>query len=430
MKQLNQVDKKKMATDWEEWYDEHGSELMWVLVTLGIVACFITLLTVMSMIGFMRETNVIKSTQPFKLLFIFALIIGTSSSWCFFVSVDLSITDFGSILEEDLRAIGILGYGINCSIVLIIFGLRIIKAFKNTSHEMSKLFHGWLFLIIFLIVIGFITVIIILFVNKNNTSLQASASAIPIMFATINGIILLFIFIKKLNQIITHFLIEFGTISGDTMIELNMQLSAGLQHDLDPEKEEKRNTVDANANVKTHTGYRLDKNMILLNKIISDMIKYTILIIFAMISTTIVGITIPIIVSNGNIPTVYVRLIATIDMFINEICLLLQFKISRKYYKLLCKICINKCQQRLTKQINNNVKNFQKVSSVELKVLPSGGIGVSSVDMAMEPEAEKNGSKNVDNFNIHNQTQKTIDGDDNNKQPAVTTMQSVEMQLN
>ena len=128
-----------------EWYLGHKSELIWMLIVLGIALGVSTLLWITSLIAFIRESNKIKSNQLFKILAMTALTISLILSFCAFMVVRLSIIDgkYGTVLVEDLIGMGVFSYGLHCSIVLIIFGLRIIKAFKNTSHAMGNIFISW-----------------------------------------------------------------------------------------------------------------------------------------------------------------------------------------------------------------------------------------------------------------------------------------------
>ena len=413
------------------WYEKNGSSIEWMLVSFIILGTLIPLLFIVTVIGFAREKDPIQSNRHFKMLFLLSLVIGIAVPWAFFEVLRLNLdgktdTEFGN----DLTTIAVLGWGAVCSIVLIIFGLRIIRAFKNTKHEMSGLFSTWLFLLIFIIFSCLIVAASAIIAD--NDELGAIGGGIAFMFSTVNGIIMLFIFINKLNKVIADFLVQFGAISGETMIELNLQLSAGLQ--AREEQQGSGRQVDINVGGTSTNGddnnsnntAGLDKNMVLLNNIIADMIKYTILIGVAMTSTSIGAIMIPIVQSLDSVPFAYLNLLVCMDILVNEICLLLQFKMSRKYYKLVCKVCISKCQERQTQQINKSIKSMERVTSVELKILPSGGIGVDSVKMADE-------ENNIDDENINDGKRKgkgDKKGSDHDNTPAVKTMESVEMQLN
>ena len=401
-----------------EWYLARKSELMWMLIFLGIVLGVIILLWIISLIAFCREKNQIKSNQFLKILTMVCLTISILVAITSFVTVQLSIIDgkFGSNTVEDLIGIGILSYGIQCSIVLIIFGLRIIKAFKNTPHAMGKLFKRWLFVLITIITVSFL-VAVTQFVFSRNQEVRFMLGGAATMFATVNGVILLVIFVKKLNKVIGDFLLQFGAVSGETMIELNIQVSAALE----TEDNEVDFKADGNNNDNSDNKKGLDENMVLLNNIIAEMIKYTILIGVAMTSTTIVSLSVPVTISSNSVPIVYIAFFATNDGLINGICLLLQFKVARKFYKCLCKICIKKCQERQTIQINKNIKTLEKVVSVELKVLPSGGIGIETID---------NNDVNDNDINDINDNDVNTSENNNPNQPAITTLKSVEMQLN
>ena len=414
----------------------------WILIPFAILGTLIPLLFIASVIGFVREMDPIQSNKHFKLLFLTSLVIGISVPWSFYSVLELRLqgkSESDTELIADLISVGILGWGAVCSIVLIIFGLRIIRAFKNTKHEMGRVFSTWLFVLIFIIFSCLITAVSALIADKDE--IATIGGSIAFMFSTINGIIMLIVFINKLNKVIADFLIQFGAISGETMIELNLQLSAGLQAreeqqgsgfqvdiDVGSTSNGGRGRGGADSDTSAPAAAGLDKNMVVLNNIIADMIKYTILIGVAMSSTSTAAIFVPIVRSlNQYISFSYLNIVVCIDILINEICLLLQFKMSRKYYKLLCKECIVKCQQRQTRQINNNIKNMERVTSVELKVLPSGGIGVDSVKMA-DQESNVNYDQDEDKGQGKGNAQDSVNDHDNT--PAVKTMQSVEMQLN
>ena len=407
--------KRIMAVDnRENWYAKHGSDMIWMLVFMGIMLGLLSSLWVMSLIGFFREKNRIKSTAILKVLATFAVGLGAIDTWLWFNTLKMNIDGASQRMVDDYVGFGVLCYGIYCLIILIVFGLRIINAFKNTKHAMSKLFHWWLCFLTIIIIICFIVSIIAFF--QNNVLMGTISGATATSFTTINGVILLIIFNKKLNKVIGDFLIQFGSVSGETMIKLNIQVSAELQ------TQTQGNDVGINFDNDTDdktTG--LDKNMVSMNNIIADMIKYTILISVAMGSTSLVPICIGIVRGVDGVPSIYMSFVTIIDIFVNGICLMLQFKMARKYYKILCKVCIKKCQQRQTKQINNSIKGLEKVSSVELKVLPSGGIGIDvneNNNNINEPDEQNNEkAPNINDNTIASQA------------PAVATMTSVSMQL-
>ena len=406
----------------------------WILVPFAILGTLIPLLLIGSVIGLAREKDTIQSNKHFKMLFLASLLVGIPGPWAFFGVLRLRLqgkSEDDTQLITDLVSLGVLTWGAVCSLTLIIFGLRITKAFKNTKHEMGRLFSTWLFVLIFIMFSCLITAVSALIADKGE--IATIGGSVAFMFSTINGIIMLIIFITKLNKVIADFLVQFGAISGETMIKLNLQLSVDLQErdeQLQQSGSEHGAEVDIDVGTGTYTA-GLDKNMVVLNNIIADMIKYTILIGVAMSSTSLAAMFLPIVRSFKSVSFAYLNLLVCIDILINQICLLLQFKMSRKYYKLLCKVCIGKCQQRQTKQINNNIKNMERVTSVELKVLPTGGIGVDSVKMADQENAVMTNDEKSGQGKGKGKEKEQEDGgrSDDDNIPALKTMQSVEMQL-
>ena len=107
-----------------------------------------------------------------------------------------------------------------------------------------------------------------------------------------------------------------------------------------------------------------------LTRLISDMSKYTILVIFAIISTFI-SVILVVFVSNSigyegrdRIFSIeYAGIIYGFDVVVNCICLTLQFKAFKSNYLCLCNICHRKCENRYTNQTNKH--NSQKLLRLE-----------------------------------------------------------------
>ena len=112
-------------------------------------------------------------------------------------------------------------------------------------------------------------------------------------------------------------------------------------------------------------------NMRYLTRLISDMSKYTILIIFAICSSVIM-ILLPVTVINlintkEIIKQKYGISGLAIDNLINCICLILQFKSFKYYYKLICNKCHIKCEDRYTNETNKHNNNqLERLQSREL----------------------------------------------------------------
>ena len=96
-------------------------------------------------------------------------------------------------------------------------------------------------------------------------------------------------------------------------------------------------------------------------------------------------------------------IIIVIDVLINCICLILQFKVYKKWYKLVCNYCINTCQKRLTKQINSNIS--EQNAQFSMRRLPSGNIGFEVENGANTAVIDNN------NENMTHQENPDIDAD-------------------
>ena len=111
-----------------------------------------------------------------------------------------------------------------------------------------------------------------------------------------------------------------------------------------------------------------------LTRLISDMSKYTILVILAIISTFI-SVVLVASVSNSIgyegrdriFSLEYAGVIYGCDVVVNCICLTLQFKAFKSNYLCLCNICHRKCENRYTNQTNkHNSQKLLRLASGEL----------------------------------------------------------------
>ena len=109
-----------------------------------------------------------------------------------------------------------------------------------------------------------------------------------------------------------------------------------------------------------------------LTRLIADMSKYTILVTFA-ISSTFISVVV-VTISTFNIgyqgrdkiySLEYNGIIYGLDLVVNCICLILQFKAFKSNYLCFCNFCHGKCQDRYTNQTN-------KHNSQQLQRLPTG----------------------------------------------------------
>ena len=118
-------------------------------------------------------------------------------------------------------------------------------------------------------------------------------------------------------------------------------------------------------------------NMRNLNHLISDMSKYTILIITSLISTFVflaISVCIYFTEYNKDENSSVTIMIISFDGLINCICLLFQFDFSKKYYKKICSKCHLICENRYTKETNKRVA--KKGSKKRIERLTSGQIGL------------------------------------------------------
>ena len=381
-----------------------------------------------TMIGFIKvkeSDGNSKSNRMIKILTMIGLFMGCICPWASLTLLKLRFE--GNNLAGNFVALVISSYAMNIYLILLVFGMRIINTFKNTKHAMSIVFKVWLFtLSIIMCIIFCIAIITEISKNENRqTTLSALVAGLGIIFSVLNGMILLVIFIEKLNKVIGEFLLQFGAISNETIIKLNMQLDAALSeiewtHVTTSSSSSKVNNIsdhqdkNKNKNKDKSVPSGLDDGMVSLNKIIHDMSKFTILITIAMTSSTLFAIILQIIRGN-DLAGSYLGLCAGIDILVNDICLILQFKFARKYYKLLCKCCILQCEKRQTKGINNNVRNTDRKmvdangqGVVELKVLRGGGIGVESVDLP-HPSVASSAAEVQENNQVAGSTMKSIE---------------------
>ena len=112
-------------------------------------------------------------------------------------------------------------------------------------------------------------------------------------------------------------------------------------------------------------------NMRFLTRLIADMSKYTILIVFAMASSFICILLLLGIVSfmdaNFLLRQKYGIIAFSIDNLVNSICLALQFHFCKKIYRKICNKCHVKCEDRYTNETNkHNSNQLQRLASREL----------------------------------------------------------------
>ena len=140
-----------------------------------------------------------------------------------------------------------------------------------------------------------------------------------------------------------------------------------------------------------------------LTRFMSDMSKYTILILVSLTSTF-VTIIISLIVTFGfGANDSWMHCIVTTDALFNVVLLVLQFRFARKRYKCLCSKLHRKCEDRYTNETNENIKS-QNIKSTLVR-LPTGEIGFDINDQSVDDNVVANTGGVSDDDNNDNTTE-------------------------
>ena len=418
----------------EDYYSDNSQEFTWVMVLFALMSIIDCILVFSAIFGFYKEPSPILSldNKIFKRIAIVSLIASSFVGCLIFIGWYIAL-DGNYSLALNFGAASIAVYALNMTLVIVLFGMRLIYTFKNTNYSMGNSFKYWLIamtLIIALLCVYFF----IAAIGLRDGPLTATGIALMVLFGTVNGIILLIIYSRKLTNVIHDFLAEFGGLSVGALNKLNRQLSdayrageteviVGRDADFAASDNNDSNINQNNNNSATGTddndnksankkGDKRSNEMFDLNRLISDMTRFNILIGVAMISTTISAI-LSVLFDIFGWRRIYLFIFILLDLLTNNICLVLQFKMSRKFYKKLCFLLINKCQQRQTKQINQALDEMNLLSKVSAARTPHGDIGF---------EIHGHGTNNNDETGNN-------DNDENTKydnSSALSTMNSVQ----
>ena len=376
------------SDEWDDGsnYAENPSNFTWIMVSFFLLSVADCILVLVALYGFYSEPNPILSlsNKQFKRIAIVALCVSGLFGWLVTIAWYIVLYQDRWQLAKNISVVAIGLYVTNLTLVILLFGFRLIYTFKNTVYAMKSRLKFWL---IGMVITNVISLILCgVFFAVSSTSIGAFILAFVQMFCIINGIVLLIIYINKLNYVINDFLKEFGALSGDALNKLNKQLSeayaTGQMESI------KTNSDDNNNNDNNNDNNNNNGEMFDLNRIISDMTRFSILIGVAAVSTVLIMI-ILVILSSLKTLSIYFAPLTLIDVIVNNICLILQFKMSRKFYKKFCICFIDKCQERQTKQINESISKMNLMSSVSLKRLDSGDIGLEIIDVQHNKDKDK-----------------------------------------
>ena len=371
--------------DWQKFYKTNASNLVFLLYLKLFVGGLLFGLSIVACIGFSvldKNQQNGKNKCRLKVAGILCISCGCGAITSYII-YDISV--FSNIKYEKAFSYAVAGwslYIINNSAVITVFGAQIIKIFTHTPYTMSKYFKIWLIIVIVVFVASAIIAAIARIFGFY--TFASYIGGFSLFFETINGIVLLIIFVKKLNKVMNAFFIKFGNVSQTTLIQLNKQVASTPTYTTTTtssntnyagHNNNMKQASKANKARKVKRARNKDINgMIALNGLIQEMSKYTILICIAMISTTMIGIIGPIF-GIFEWADIYVCLLICIDVLINDTCLILQYQWSEKYYKKICHCLIIKCQSKQTKNINKNIVKMKLNKTIALKQMPSGKIG-------------------------------------------------------
>ena len=147
--------------------------------------------------------------------------------------------------------------------------------------------------------------------------------------------------------------------------------------------------TELEAKVEVESDLNLDKddkhtlsNMRYLTRLMSDMTKYTILVVCAILSTFVIALYLIVtfeivdIRMNNTSQIAVMNVLCCIDNCINCLCLYLQYKFSIKYYKKICHGCHRRCEDRYTRTVNSLASQDGDAQiTPQLSRLNSGQIG-------------------------------------------------------
>ena len=249
--------------------------------------------------------------------------------------------------------------------VIILFTNRIIIAFANTKYEASP--HLLTMVKIIGVFAGILAALmsILRAINVVSPSVAGGTILFVVLLLFFYGLVLLRLFLKKLNGVINDFAIQFGKLPKKQLIELTRSNSGSF---------DASNMIKNSDFMHTNAGSQDGTNKPYATRLINDIselkIKYTLMVIIALISSLfflILGIISLEIKINGpfRLEAKISSAIVSIDSFVNCVCLFLQFDFSQNLYKTLCVCCHNKCQDRYTNKAN---KELIKSGHLDMKL--------------------------------------------------------------
>ena len=255
--------------------------------------------------------------------------------------------------------------------VVTLFTYRIRIAFENTKYEVSSRLLTIFKIIGVCVIVLLVSVSILRVTNVISPDTSAGILLFAVLLLLFYCLVLLRLFLSKLNGVINDFGSQFGKLSDKQLITLQRSNSGSFdaqnsdflfstQTNGDGNgngSENDRENVQAGAPDGTNTPY--------VNRLINDIselkIKYTLMVIIALVSSlfflVLAIMSIRVVKINGpyRLEAKVMTSIMSIDSFVNCLCLFLQFDFSHNLYKKLCLCCHNKCQDRYTNKANKEL---------------------------------------------------------------------------
>ena len=359
----------------------------------------------------MKKKEATKDVKAIKTTALLALFFYSCGVLNYFVYFSLALCD-DNIISEFVFGIGCTLQAIGTLCVFALFSLRLNFTFNNTMFAISNTIKYYLTIVISLILLSNIinmTAVIVIPNRDTATSVSASLAAATLMFLVLNAFIILGIFVRKLSNVIRHCVNNFGELTQPQLNKLNMSRSVSLDTSLEQPAAVKVDfdTIDNDNNGNTKNGSVSNENMQSLRslvRLIGDMSKYTILVTFATISTFLFAVSIVLVNSlvGASFPPPF-GLLFSIDSAVNTACLVLQFEFYKKRYRFICSKPHTLCEDRYTRETNEENKNNN--NGYQLKRLQSGEIGIVKEDaLADQPP---------DMSNVPKQASLSMGNDDN-----------------
>ena len=296
-------------------------------------------------------------TLVFYCLFIVALFVSL------ILDVSMDCPDIGAWILPIVAASYIGGFvG-----VATLFTNRIIIAFENTKYQASPrllTISKIIGVFVFVLLVG---VSILRVTDLMSLAVGSGIMLFAVLLLFFYCLVLLRLFLIKLNSVINDFATKFGKLPKKQLISLTRSNSGSFDaskmiknSDFNFESNTNENGK-AEATVGAQDGTNAPYVTRLINDISELKIKYTLTVIIALISSVFFPLLAMIVVEifkingpfrlEGKVSTA----IVSMDALVNCVCLFLQFDFSRNLYKTLCTCCHNKCQDRYTNEANKQL---------------------------------------------------------------------------